>query len=147
MTGAGRTQHPPGWATRFATGSSSSWSARWTAGPARPGRPVRHGQFEFVVRAVDCGARSAGEGFGRHTALGQFCLVAFRVENTGTEGRTFEGGQQPLFDRDGKRYDPDLGATLGNGGEWPAHLNPGQRLAGTLVYDVPQGVVLDRVEL
>jgi serine/threonine protein kinase len=121
--------------------------SRENPAPAGLGDPVRDGQFEFVVRAVDCGARSAGEGFGRHTALGQFCLVAFRVENTGTEGRTFEGGQQYLFDRDGKRHDPDLGATLGNGGEWSAHLNPGQRLAGTLVYDVPQEVVLDRVEL
>jgi hypothetical protein len=118
-------------------------------GPAGLGDPVRDGQFEFVVRAVDCGSRSVGEGFGEQTALGQFCLVSFRVENTGTEGRTFGGGQQYLFDRDGNRHDPDLAATLGNGGgrPWSTYLNPGQRLAGTLVYDVPQGAVPARVEL
>jgi hypothetical protein len=118
-------------------------------GPAGLGDPVRDGQFEFVVRSVDCGARSVGEGFGHRTALGQFCLVGFRVENTGTEGRTFGGGQQYLFDRDGQRHDPDLAATAGNGGDrlWATHLNPGQRLAGTLVYDVPEGAVPDRVEL
>src|SRR5215218_6365931 len=116
-------------------------------GPAGLGDPVRDGQFEFVVRAVDCGSRSVGEGFGHRTAVGQFCLVRFRVENTGTEGRTFGGGQQSLFDRDGNRHDPDLAATLGNGGEWSTHLNPGQRLAGTLVYDLPEAAVPVRVEL
>jgi hypothetical protein len=117
--------------------------------PAGPGDPVGDGQFEFVVRSVDCGARSVGEGFGRHTALGQFCLVSFRVENTGTEGRTFGGGQQYLFDREGNRHDPDLAATAGHGGQrlWSTHLNPGQRLAGTLIYDVPDRVGLARVEL
>jgi hypothetical protein len=118
-------------------------------GPPGLGDPVRDGQFEFVVRSVDCGAASVGEGFGRHTALGQFCLVSLRVENTGDEGRTFGVGQQYLFDQDGKRHDPDLAATAGNGGDrlWGTLLNPGQRLAGTLVYDVPESAVPARVEL
>ena len=116
-------------------------------GPAGLGDPVRDGQFEFVVGAVDCGARSVGEGFGERTALGRFCLVRFRVQNTGPVGRTFGGGQQYLFDRDGNRHDPDLAATIGAGGAWSTHLNPGQRLAGTLVYDVPETAVPGRVEL
>ena len=131
----------------LAVASNLGERSREDPGPAGLGDPVRDGQFEFVVRAVDCGARSVGEGFGRRTALGQFCLVSFRVENTGTEGRTFGGGQQFLFDRDGNRHDPDLAATVGNGGEWSIHLNPGQRLAGTLVYDVPESAVRARVEL
>ena len=85
--------------------------------PCRPGAggagdPVRDGQFEFVVRSVDCGARSVGEDLGRRRALGQFCMVGLRVENTGGEGRTFGGGQQYLFDDVGKRHDPDLDATF-----------------------------------
>ena len=118
-------------------------------GPAGLGEPVRDGQFEFVVASVDCGARSVGEGFGRKEALEQFCLVALEVENTGTEGRTFGGGQQYLFDAAGKRHDPDLDATVrhGAGRLWSTHLNPGQRLAGTLVYDVPDPIDLARVEL
>jgi hypothetical protein len=118
-------------------------------GPAGVGDPVRDGQFQFVVRSVDCGARSVGQGFGRRQALGQFCLVALQVENTGAEGRTFGGGQQYLFDRAGKRHDPDLAATAGDGGGRlvSTHLNPGQRLAGTLVYDVPERVEPARVEL
>jgi hypothetical protein len=118
-------------------------------GPAGLGDPVRDGQFEFVVGSVDCGARAVGQGFGRREALGQFCLVALRVENTGAEGRTFGGGQQHLFDRAGKRHDPDLAATAGNGDGrlLSTHLNPGQRLTGTLVFDVPDPVELARVEL
>jgi len=117
--------------------------------PAGLGEPVRDGQFEFVVRSVDCGARLVGEGVGRKPALGQFCLVGLRVENTGGEGRTFGGGQQYLFDDVGKRHDPDLDATFrdGDGQLLSTHLNPGQRLEGTLIYDVPDPVRLARVEL
>jgi hypothetical protein len=122
---------------------------RGAQGPAGLGDPVRDGQFEFVVRSVDCGARSVGRGVARKRPLAQFCLVALRVENTGTEGRTFGGGQQYLFDRAGKRHDPDLDATVRHGGGrlLSTHLNPGQRLEGTLVYDVPDPVDLARVEL
>jgi eukaryotic-like serine/threonine-protein kinase len=118
-------------------------------GPAGLGDPVRDGQFQFVVRSVDCGARSVGQGFGRQQALGQFCLVALQVENTGSEGRTFGGGQQHLFDLAGRRHDPDLAATARHGGGrlLSTHLNPGQRLSGTLVYDVPERVEPARVEL
>jgi hypothetical protein len=119
------------------------------AGTPGLGDPVRDGQFEFVVSSVDCGARSVGDGIGRQPALGQFCLVGLRVENTGREGRTFAGGQQFLFDDQGNRHDPDLGATAsrGDGRLLSTHLNPGQRLEGTLVYDVPDPVTLARVEL
>ena len=113
------------------------------------GDPVRDGQFQFVVRSVDCGAREVGEGVGRRPARDQFCLVALRVRNTGREGRTFGGGQQYLIDRDGKRHNPDLDATYRHGDRHllSTQLNPGQRLEGTLVYDVPDPVALDRVEL
>jgi hypothetical protein len=119
------------------------------AGPPGVGDAVRDGQFEFVVDSVDCGARSVGEGLGRKDAVDQFCLVAIRVENIGQEGRAFAGGQQRLLDEAGKRHDPDLDATIrrGDGRLLSTHLNPGQRLAGTLVYDVPEPVALDRLEL
>jgi hypothetical protein len=119
------------------------------AGPAGVGEPVRDGQFEFVVRSVRCGVGSVGEGLGRKQPLEQFCLVALSVENTGGEGRAFGGGPQYLFDRAGKRHDPDLDATVRHGGGrlLSTHLNPGQRLDGTLVYDVPDPIGLARMEL
>jgi hypothetical protein len=133
----------------LAVASNLGDERRGDAGPAGVGDPVRDGQFEFVVRSVDCGAGSVGEGIGRKSPLGQFCLVGLRVENTGKEGRTFGGGHQYLFDDAGKRHDPDLDATVRHGGErlLSTHLNPGQRLEGTLVYDVPDPITLARVEL
>jgi hypothetical protein len=114
-----------------------------------PGDPVRDGQFEFVVRSVECGKTSVGGDFAPRPALEQFCLVRLEVENTGRVGRTFAGGYQRLFDAAGNRHDPDLEATARHGDRQlvSTHLNPGQRLEGTLVYDVPDPVVLDRVEL
>jgi hypothetical protein len=122
---------------------------RERAGPAGVGDPVRDGQFEFVVRSVRCGVASVGEGLGRKQPLAQFCLVGLRVENTGREGRAFGGGHQFLFDQAGKRHDPDLDATVRHGGGrlLSTHLNPGQRLDGTLVYDVPDPIELARMEL
>jgi hypothetical protein len=133
----------------LAVASNLGDERRGDAGPAGVGDPVRDGQFEFVVRSVDCGAGSVGEGIGRKSPLGQFCLVGLRVENTGKEGRTFGGGHQYLFDDAGKRHDPDLDATVRHGGRrlLSTHLNPGQRLEGTLVYDVPDPITLARVEL
>jgi eukaryotic-like serine/threonine-protein kinase len=122
---------------------------RGDPGPAGLGDPVRDGQFEFIVRSVDCGAGSVGRGLAGKPALGQFCLVALRVENTGSEGRTFGGGSQFLFDVAGNRHDPDLDATVrnGDGRLLSTHLNPGQRVAGTLIYDVPDPIELARIEL
>jgi len=133
----------------LAVASNFGDDRRGGRGPAGLGDPVRDGQFAFVVRSVDCGARSVGVDLGRRRALGQFCMVGLRVENTGGEGRTFGGGQQYLFDDVGKRHDPDLDATFrhGDGQLLSTHLNPGQRLEGTLVYDVPDPVGLARVEL
>ena len=71
------------------------------------------------------------------------------MRNTGPGGRTVGGGRQYLLDRAGNRHDPDPDATAGHGDGrlLSTHLNPGQRLAGTLVYDVPDPVELARVEL
>jgi hypothetical protein len=133
----------------LAVASNLGDGRRGATSPAGLGDPVRDGQFEFVVRSVACGARSVGQGLARRRPLAQFCLVALRVENTGSEGRIFGGGSQYLFDAAGKRHDPDLDATVRHGDARMAstHLNPGQRLEGTLVYDVPDRVHLARVEL
>jgi eukaryotic-like serine/threonine-protein kinase len=118
-------------------------------GPAGLRDPVRDGQFEFVVRSVECGVRAVGEGLGRREAMDQFCLVQMEVENIGREGRGFAAAHQYLFDTAGNRHDADWDATLRNGGRQlvSTHLNPGQRLAGALVYDLPDAVELARVEL
>ena len=131
-------------------GNLADADRRAAGGPAGLGDPVRDGQFELVVRSVECGARSVGQGIQLRRARDQFCLVTLQVANTGTKGRAFGGSQQFLFDAAGNRHDPDLDATASHQGDarfWSTHLNPGQRLQGTLVYDVPERITPVRVEL
>jgi hypothetical protein len=118
---------------------------------ATPGirEPARDGQFEFVVRSVRCGLRRVGPGLARQTPQGRFCLVAVGVANVGTEARDFDAGQQRLFGADGRRHSVDAAATAANGGIRLLHslINPGNRMEGTLVYDVPPRTRPARLEL
>ncbi len=118
---------------------------------ATPGirEPARDGQFEFVVRSVRCGLRRVGPELARRTPQGRFCLVAVSVVNVGTEARDFAAGQQRLFGADGRRHSVDAAATAANGSLQLLHslVNPGNRVEGTLVYDVPPRMRPARMEL
>jgi hypothetical protein len=119
------------------------------AASAGLGKPARDGQFEFVVRSVRCGLRGVGPELVRQTPQGRFCLVAVRVANVGTEARDFAAGQQRLFGADGRRHSVDTTATAANGSPRLLHsqINPGNRIQGTLVFDVPAGMRPARIEL
>jgi hypothetical protein len=118
---------------------------------AAPGmrEPARDGQFEFVVRSVRCSLRRVGPALGRRTPQGRFCLVAVSVANVGTDARNFAADQQRLFGADGSRHAVDAAATAANGGLGLLHVlvNPGNRVEGTLVYDVPPRMRPARMEL
>jgi eukaryotic-like serine/threonine-protein kinase len=113
------------------------------------GQPVRDGQFEFVVRSVRCGLRRVGPELARQTPQGRFCLVALRVANVGAEARDFAAGHQRLLGPDGRRHAVDGAATAANGSPRLLYspVNPGNRIEGTLVFDVPAGLRPARIEL
>jgi hypothetical protein len=125
------------------------------AGRARAATPglgdrARDGQFQFVVRSSRCGVASVGRGVGRRSAGGQFCLLGIQVVNTGSESRNFEAGHQYLLDAAGRRHSVDGAATWSNDGSarlLNQQLNPGQRVQGTLVYDVAEEVEPVQAEL
>jgi hypothetical protein len=123
--------------------------SREDPGPARLGDPVRDGQFEFVVAAVDCGARRLPAPGGERPALGQFCLVRLAVRNVGGEGRTLEAARRYLLAPGGRKASADLGVTLALSGPrlLSTLVNPGNRVQGTLVYDVPRGAAPTGMEL
>jgi hypothetical protein len=118
---------------------------------ATPGirQSARDGQFEFVVRSVRCGLRRVGPELARRTPQGRFCLVAVSVTNVGTEARHFTADAQRLFGADGRRHSVDAAATAVAGGLGLLHVlvNPGNRVQGTLVYDVPPRMRPARMEL
>jgi hypothetical protein len=120
-----------------------------TATPALGDR-ARDGQFQFVVHSSRCGVASVGQGLGRQTASGQFCLLGIEVVNAGAEGRSFEAGHQYLLDAAGRRHSVNGAATWAYDGSARLinrQLNPGQRIEGTLVYDVAEGVEPVQAEL
>jgi Domain of unknown function (DUF4352) len=75
---------------------------------------------------------------GTRDALGQFCLVRLTVRNVGIQGRTLEAARQYLLVAGGGKATVDLLATAGQGGQRLVSVlvNPGNRVQGTLVYDV-----------
>jgi hypothetical protein len=104
-------------------------------------RSARDGSLSVTVNQVRCGVRRIGQGLRARTARGQFCLVFLTVTNVGERRWALPFVGQRLVDGDGRRYGPDLRArTVVPGGEavWK-ELDPGQRTAGTIVFELPAG--------
>jgi hypothetical protein len=147
---------------RLSGGSSSRATTRSTAtgvpatsAPARgPGGGaagrrgvVRDGKLEFAVSSVSCGHDTVGQGPLRFGSNGQFCLVRLQVRNIGHQSWTLPINQY-LFDTTGDRHSIDLRAGVAVSSQrLLQQLEPGQRVSGTLVFNLPTGAHPERLEL
>ncbi len=114
------------------------------------GSPVRDGKFEFVVSKVDCGKSSVGTGGLEKKAQGQFCLVSLTVKNVGDKSQYLDGGSQMAMDAQGRQFSADAaaGIYLGDqGNTFLNQINPGNKVDGQLVFDVPKDVKLVKLQL
>jgi hypothetical protein len=114
------------------------------------GDPVRDGQFEFVVSAVNCGQEEIVNGILRAQAQGQFCVVELSVRNVGDEGRQFTDGWQKAFGPGGEQYAADTRAGVVANGDGVAVwnvVNPGNSVRAQVVYDIPATATLSTLEL
>src|SRR5262249_53315686 len=96
----------------------------------------------FVVDSMRCGQQHVGgQGLLGRDAQGQFCIVSLSVSNIGRQARDFAAGNQKLA-FNGRLYSAEIWGTVVGGS--PALLsslvNPGNRIAGSLVFDVPEDV-------
>jgi hypothetical protein len=111
------------------------------------GEPVRDGVFQFTVSRSSCGRSE----YGLVKALGVYCEVHITVRNIGGEARLFAESDQRAYDASDIEYSPDTTAALytagGAGSVWLRQINPGTSAQGILIFDVPVGTVLERVEL
>jgi hypothetical protein len=128
-------------------GGSSSGDAAKAVGL---NQAVRDGKFEFTVTGVDCSKTTLGSDPVSTNAQGVFCLASVNVKNIGDEAQTLDAMSQYGYDAQGKKYSTDTGAAiyLPNGGDALFNqLNPGSSVDGTLIYDVPTGTTLTKLEL
>lgn len=117
---------------------------------ARLGSPVRDGKFEFVVSKVDCGKSTLGSGGLTKKAQGQFCLVALTVTNVGNESQYLDASSQKAMDAQGRQFSPDTAAAIylgDQGNTFLNQINPGNKVDGQLVFDVPKDVKITKLQL
>lgn len=113
------------------------------------GQVVHYNTFDFTVHSVKCGVSKVGGQYFSEKAQGQFCLVDLTVKNTGTKAQTLWADQQKLKDKSGAEYSYSSEATVAQimagdeGAEdvWLEEINPGNKVRGTMVYDIPEGAV------
>jgi hypothetical protein len=121
-------------------------------GSAPPGlnTPVQDGRFEFVVTAVNCGQPTVGRSIFTTRADGQYCVVDLSVRNIGTKSQSFADGFQKLIGEDGNVYSANTAAGLAANESATAVwnvINPGMKVTGKMVYDVPKQTHIVKVEL
>ncbi len=111
---------------------------------------VRDGRFEFEVSGVDCSRTTIGRENLKRTADGKYCVVSLSARNVGASGQYFVGRAQKAFDSAGGEHDTSELAGIYANQDTRAflqRLDPGERVAGKLVFDVPKTVELTGLEL
>jgi hypothetical protein len=109
---------------------------------------VRDGDFEFVVSKVECGKTSVGSSQLGVKAQGVFCLVTVSAKNIGDKAQTFTDSSQKAF-AGSTEYSTNstAGIYLEDNDVFLQEINPGNTVKGVMVFDVPKGTVLTKLEL
>lgn len=145
----------------FSRGSSDETVAeRGNQGRTQPGigQPARDGALTFVVTSFECGPEEVGFGDLKKTANGRYCILVFKATNTSSRPTAFSPARQTLLDAQRRQFGWDgLASALyrrgQGGGDDPQQLlgtqqlNPSAVVETTLLFDVPDGVNPEMVEL
>lgn len=142
---------PQSSSTPAATDAGSSAPAAVEPAAAEPGvgTPVRDGKFEFVVTSVEPGTPDIGDAPLTTKAQGQFVLVNVSVTNIGNEPQAFSGTDAKAFDSQGREFTASTSAAiyLPSSNSLYTPINPGNKVDGKIVFDVPVGTALTSIEL
>ena len=131
-------------------------SARTSNAPGAVGQaavtaqPVRDGKFEFTLRSLNCGVKQVGQEPLTKVAQGSFCLVTLNVKNIGSQGQAFDPMSQKALTANGTKFSTDLLADTyanPNAASLVDEINPGNQIQVTLVFDVPSGTTLSKMEV
>ncbi|MEV4344996.1 DUF4352 domain-containing protein [Actinoplanes sp. NPDC049596] len=113
-------------------------------------QPAKDGDFQFTVTGVKCGVAKVGNQYLNEKAQGQFCLVSLQIKNIGKEAQTMVDSVQKAYDAKGTEFSVDSGAAIYANEDQQVffeEINPGNTVKGKLVFDIPQGTKLTRLEL
>ncbi|TWJ06359.1 uncharacterized protein DUF4352 [Stackebrandtia albiflava] len=113
------------------------------------GEEAEDGTFAFTVNQVQTGVPSVGDEFTGTSAQGEYVVIDLNVRNIGDSPATVYDTDQYLIDSAGQTYNVDSDATFAVDPEaaWYNDINPGNQVIMPLVYDVPPGTDIDRLEL
>ncbi|WP_327039160.1 DUF4352 domain-containing protein [Micromonospora maris] len=113
------------------------------------GKPVRGGDFEFVVHGVKCGINSVGDSFLNTKAQGVFCRADISVKNVTKKEQLFHAdGTVTAQDGSGREYGANGTAGIyGNkdGAGFLNEINPGNSIRAFVYFDVPKGTKLTSI--
>lgn len=112
------------------------------------GKPSTDGKFEFTVTKMKCGAKQVGPAEWGVKAQGEFCIVDVTVKNVGTTAELFDSNSQKAYDEADTEYTVDAGAETyvnDQNQTFLENINPGNKVNGKLVYDVPKGTKLTSI--
>ncbi len=102
----------------------------------------RDGEFEFTVNGMECGVQSAVDEYDfTYQPDEQYCVVAIRIDNIGTEAAEIDTQEFYGLDAAGTKYDSDSDLWVYD------TLNPGQGRDVEVYYDIPESVELKTLEL
>jgi hypothetical protein len=116
----------------------------------RFGDAALDGDFEFTINGMRCGVPRVGGEYFNKDAQGQFCLVEINVTNIGDGSKTFTSDYQKAFNSAGQEFEADGGAEIyinKDAATMYNTINPGNTVAATLVFDIPQGAKITKFEL
>ena len=128
----------------------TSQTNRKVAKPPGIGDAVRDGKFEFVVSRADCAKSSVGSEHLSRKAQGKYCVVSLSVKNIADQSQIFLGSAQKAFDAAGTKFTDDKLAGLYANNDTQTFLqkiDPGDKVVGKIVFDVPKTTKLTVVEL
>jgi hypothetical protein len=119
--------------------------------PKTPGlnQAVRDGDFTFTVSKVEYSSEPIGSEYLNTKPQGQFVIVHMTIANHGKEAGSFFGDNQYALDSKGRQFSADTEAAiyLEESESLYEEINPGNKLSGVVIFDVPKGTKIQQLEL
>lgn len=113
-------------------------------------KPVRDGDFEFVVTSAKIVGPTVGTGYSKEKAQGTFFEATMSVKNIGDSQGSFFADNQKALNASNQQYAASFAASIvanGNASTIFSQINPGNSVTGKVVWDVPKGTTITKLEL